>query len=108
MKAKAKKKRTKFVVAWAEYLVSEHKNKVDCGAFHRLYDTADEAHKAIMESIRYDAKTYLEEVNDGDSEVKDRDIDEFVGEGLWYNNTRRVKFGMTDIEYVYEVEEIEV
>lgn len=102
---KAKKK---FVVAWAEFLVNEHKNRVACGTFRRLYDTAEDAHKAILDSIRYDAKTYLEEVNDGDRDVNDRNIDEFVGEGLWYNNTRRVKFDMTDIEYVYEVEEIEV
>jgi len=109
-KAKAKKKRTKFVVAWAEYLVNEHKDQLGCGAFRRTFDTAEGAHRAIMDSIYNDTRIYLQQQVDAEiiDPIKDGDVDEVVRDGLWYDDVDLVKFTTRDIEYVYCVQEIEV
>lgn len=108
MKAKAKKKRTKFVVAWAMYLTNEHKDQLACGAFGKTYSTRKSAYNAIMREIRWDAYAYINETESPNDPITDDQVDEVVCDWVWYKDAWCVKYATTDTEYVVNVNKIEV
>ncbi len=109
MKAKAKKKRTVYVVAWADYIGSEHKDALGCGVFGETYSTMKAAHDAIMSNIRSIVKGFLDELACQSDEPYDKSgIDGIVADCVWRDEADSVRFEYHDIENAYEVQEIEV
>ena len=108
-KAKAKKKRTKFVVVWAEYNRNEHKDALCCSVYG-VYDTEEAAHDAIMESISDEALDYVIEndLMNGETSKVPRAIKRCVRDGIWYDHVTCVKFELNNVEYFYQIEQIEV
>ena len=109
MKAKSEEEATKFVVAWAEYIGSEHKDALCCGVFGDAFSTMTAAHDAIMWSIRDIVEDCLDDLACQSDEPYDKsDIDGIVADCVWRNEADSVRFEYNDIEYAYEVQEIEV
>lgn len=109
-KAKAKKKRTVYVVAWAEYNHNQSKDALGLGVFGHVYPTKEAAHDAIMQCIRDDVGQYLDDRAEFEDEPeKEGEAEEIIRGGLWEDSATSVRFEMVNnIEYAYEVQEIEV